>query len=357
MKFAVNTHVSQKPGLLSTKERIDELEKEAALSDQLGFDFFFSQEHHFSQAFTLATNPTAIHTIIARCTEKIRLGPMTYVVPISQPLRVAEDICFLDQISNGRLDVGFSKGVVWHEHGAFGVRESEAGERLKEGMDFILKAISAEGVFSFNGKYYQGHEIEMAVHPFDNGPRIWIPTATPNNAYSWGKRGFGVMGFSWLGLDLHVEVFKKFREGLAASESLNKNVDSAYLSSYIVAETESEARHLAEVHFREQVALFEYEEGRSFKMADSFEVKHIYRGILGLFDRIKNDFDGFSIPQKIIIYGTPERVAEQILELEDLFGISTVLSEFNLGMMKWKDVEKSMTLFAKEVMPRVNKNK
>ena len=153
---------------------------------------------------------------------------------------------------------------------------------------------------------------------------------------------------SWLGLELHKGVFAAYREGWAERGNPAGGERLAYLSSYVVAETDEEARRLAEQHFPEQVSLFDYEEGRSYWFGDT-DVKRVYKGLLEMFAKIKQpeNFD----PPLIVVHGSPETVTEKIRMLQQELGINTIFGEFNFGLMPWETAQRSLKLFAEEVMP------
>jgi alkanesulfonate monooxygenase SsuD/methylene tetrahydromethanopterin reductase-like flavin-dependent oxidoreductase (luciferase family) len=180
---------------------------------------------------------------------------------------------------------------------------------------------------------------------------MWIPTATPDNAKEWGRRGYGVAGFSWLGIDIHEAIFAAYQEGWQESGLPVEDQRIAYLSSVVVADTDAEAEKLAKKHFPEQVELFEYEEGRSHWFGDT-NLKRVYSGLLNLFAQIKN-VDEVSGPAQMIIHGSPETVAQKMLTLRAALPINTYFAEFSFGHMPWDTVRHSMELFASEVMPRV----
>lgn len=349
--FADFDHVAHK-GTMSVADRLQEFFWEAKLADDLGFDYYFTAEHHFSGDFSLSVSQALTCSMLAQQTKRIRFGPMTIILPIADPLRVAEEFTIIDHMSGGRLEIGVGRGVVFHELATYGRRNADGPAIFRENLEFLIKCWTNDENFSWNGVYNQYFDIEMPWKPLQQPhPRFWVPTATPDNAKEWGRRGYGVGGFSWLGVDIHKDIFAAYQEGWEQSGLPVEEQRIAYLSSYIVADTDAEAEKLAKQHFPEQVELFEYEEGRSYWFGDT-NLKRVYSGLLDLFDQLK-DVDNVSGPGQMIIHGSPETVAEKMMTLREAFPVNTYFSEFSFGLMPWDTVKHSMELFASEVMPRV----
>ena len=349
--FADFDHIAHKR-TMSVADRLKEFVLELKLAESLGFDYYFTAEHHFSQDFSLSPSQAVTCTIMARETERIRFGPMTIILPIANPLRIAEEFTIIDHLSGGRLEVGVGRGVVHHELASYGRRGSDGPALFRENLECMLKCWTNEENFSWNGQFHQFFDIEMPWKPLQQPhPRIWIPTATPENAREWGRRGYAVAGFSWLGIDIHKEIFRAYHEGWEQCGLPEDQKRIGYLSSYVVADTDAEAEELAKQHFPEQVELFEYEEGRSYWFGDT-DLKRVYSGLLALFNQIK-DVDNFSGPAQMIVHGSPETVAEKMIMLREVLGVNAYLSEFSFGLMPWETVKRSMELFSTKTMPMV----
>jgi alkanesulfonate monooxygenase SsuD/methylene tetrahydromethanopterin reductase-like flavin-dependent oxidoreductase (luciferase family) len=111
VKFAHFSHVWNKPGMIAA-ERYEQLWRELTACDELGFDFGFTVEHHFNPNESWMPSPSIYCTGAAARTRRMRHGPMGFVVPLYDPLRIAEDAAVLDNILNGRLELGLVAGIV-----------------------------------------------------------------------------------------------------------------------------------------------------------------------------------------------------------------------------------------------------
>ena len=110
MEFGYFSHVWHKP-FLTASQRYQLLWREFALADQLGFDYGFTVEHHFRPTESLMPSPTIFCTGAAMHTKRMKIGPLGWIVPLYDPLRIAEDAAVLDQMCNGRLQLGLVSGI------------------------------------------------------------------------------------------------------------------------------------------------------------------------------------------------------------------------------------------------------
>ena len=110
MKFAHFSHVWAKSGL-TPGERYNQLWREIELCDKLKFDYAFCVEHHFRPDESLMSSPSLFATGAGLKTKNLRIGPMGYIVPLYNPLRLVEEIAIIDQMLEGRLELGLVPGV------------------------------------------------------------------------------------------------------------------------------------------------------------------------------------------------------------------------------------------------------
>ena len=111
MKFAHFSHVWNKPGMTAAA-RYEQLWRELALADESGFDFGFCVEHHFNPNESWMPSPSIYCAVAAARTRRLRIGTMGNIVPLYDPLRIAEDAAVLDNVANGRFELGLVSGIV-----------------------------------------------------------------------------------------------------------------------------------------------------------------------------------------------------------------------------------------------------
>ncbi|SRR5579883_66127 len=134
------------------------------LAEQMGFDVAWFAEHHFAN-YSLCPSPLMMAAAAARETKTIRLGPAVVVAPLYNPIRVAEEIAFLDQVSEGRAVLGLGTGYQRFEFEAFGADLSERQERMLEIWQIIDQAVH-QNRFHFSGKRYRLPDVPMAIRLF-----------------------------------------------------------------------------------------------------------------------------------------------------------------------------------------------
>ena len=151
VQFGIIDHIDRQklPIFQTFDERLDQV----CRFDADGFYAYHLTEHHFT-VHGMAPSPITFLAAAARLTKQIRLVPTVLVMPTYHPLRLAEEICMLDQLSHGRFEFGVGRGIVPHELSLFGINPHEAPDIMKEGFEVLMKALTHEFV-SFRGDYYK----------------------------------------------------------------------------------------------------------------------------------------------------------------------------------------------------------
>ena len=137
-----------------------EMLEQIQYQEELGFDGVFFAEHYVGgYAFP---SPPVFAAAVAQRTKRIRLGTGVTLLPLSNPIRTAEEYAMLDVLSNGRLDFGVGRGVLKAEYELFDIAESESQGRFHESLEIILQAWTQDSV-TFNGKYYKINDVKGAA--------------------------------------------------------------------------------------------------------------------------------------------------------------------------------------------------
>lgn len=349
MYFAVFSHIAQKESC-SIRQRLEEFVAEAQLADRSGLDYMFTTEHHFTGRFSLSPSQPVSLALIAQATRRIRFGPMVVILPITQPLRVLEELIILDHFSGGRLELGFGRGITPHEHVTYGVEPHEDKERFQEALDFLAKAMSSEGRFSWLGKHYTYIDVDLAwrflqqPHPF-----IWCPTNTPDNAYEYGKLGWGTGGFGVLGAGFYEKVFPEYRRGWAEGGHPAEGQRLCYLTSTIIADTDSEARDLMYEHFDRQMDLFKLERELS-REATGGDLSRAAQASLTRLNALTADMKASDDDLRFLC-GSPDTVIGKIKALRERLGFNVFIGEYSFGELPFEVVEHSYELLVSKVMP------
>ncbi len=157
-------------------------------AEQVGFDRVALAEHHVSDDnFLPSLLPIA--TAIAARTKRMLIGTEIFLLPLHHPVRLAEDVAVLDIVSGGRFEWGVAAGYREAEYGAMGMKLSQRPGRMEEGIEIIRKCWTEEA-FSYDGKYYQLHDVRMTPKPITpGGPKLILGAASPAAARRAARLG------------------------------------------------------------------------------------------------------------------------------------------------------------------------
>ena len=140
------------PALRDWKTLFEEGVEQIQYSEELGFDYCLVAEHHFSN-YGNSPSPLLQALHIGQRTKRIKIGTAVLVLPVWQPLRLAEEVAVLDNLIDGRFICGIGRGYQPHELGGFGVTIPESRKRFEETLDVLLKAWTQDESFSYEGEY------------------------------------------------------------------------------------------------------------------------------------------------------------------------------------------------------------
>src|SRR5579862_6400664 len=178
VKFAHFSHVWNKAGM-TTGERYRQLWRELELCDDLGFEYAFAVEHHFRPEESQMPSPAAYCAGAAAHTQRLRIGPMGYFVPLYDPLRILEEVGVLDNLLDGRLEVGLVSGIAPESFPPYGADYENRGAITNETLGLIKKAYASEAPFTFEGPYHQYHDVQLSVRPVQKPhPPLWLESRT-----------------------------------------------------------------------------------------------------------------------------------------------------------------------------------
>ena len=146
-----------------------------------GFHMYHLAEHH-STPLGMAPSPSVFLAAVARLTRSMRFGPMVYALPLYHPLRLVQEICMLDQMSRGRLDLGFGRGASPIELDYFGRDYEEAEPIYREFLDLIVMGLTQQRLDG-KGKYYSFDDVPILMEPVQKPyPQMWYGAHLPESA-------------------------------------------------------------------------------------------------------------------------------------------------------------------------------
>lgn len=362
MKFAHFSHVWNRPGMVPA-ERYDQLWRELELADQVGFDYGFAVEHHFLPYESWMTSPTVYCTGGAAHTKKMRIGPMGYIVPLYDPIRILEEAAVLDQILHGRLELGLVSGIVpeyFNHYTHFLGSRAEAFERRRELthelVPLIKKAFAEEGAFSFKGPFHKYEQVRLSVKPLQKPhPPLWIQSREKDTLRVLAREGVHTGYLLFLP---RKEAAPRYQEYLhlwrEAAHSEKPNI--GYWTLVYVDETDEKAVRKAAPHIVHAFSQVFGVGDAGFADQARLVANYEKRGEWGAAEIAKNMTNvEYLLERNLVFVGSPTTVVQKIkaASLEGLF--NSVLAEFNLGWLEEEDLMRSIGLFGSQVIPALRK--
>ncbi|MFO1466656.1 MAG: LLM class flavin-dependent oxidoreductase [Steroidobacteraceae bacterium] len=193
MKFGIANAIRNHPGHAYPLQRVyEDYVGDAVLAEELGFDFSWYGEHRMTPC-QWTPSPLAVCAWVAARTTRLRVGPQVLCLPFHHPLRVAEDVAVIDNLSGGRFDFGVGVGSQFEEFQTFRLDPKERIGRTWEAMELIERCFREAGTFSFKGRYFDLPEITFTTKPVQPQMPIWWGGAGPKNLQKAAERGYHLM--------------------------------------------------------------------------------------------------------------------------------------------------------------------
>jgi alkanesulfonate monooxygenase SsuD/methylene tetrahydromethanopterin reductase-like flavin-dependent oxidoreductase (luciferase family) len=331
-----------------------------------GFDGVCVTEHSQS-TYDISPNPNLMASAVAYGAQAEGLDVAITVLGRSlgksrEPLKIAEEYAYLDNISGGRLIAGFPVGLGYDANQNGAIPAIETRDRYREHRDLILKAWTEPEPFAWTGKFEKYGQVNIWPRPIQQPhPPIWIPgTGTPGTLTDILQRDWAFVYLSWAGPKLvGRQVFDRYWE-LAEEQGRDRNpYRLAFLQVVAVSETDERAekeyaKHL-EHHYRSGLGTVP---ASGFGLPGYVEpagVEHLVRnpGELGMFAKMRNTTYKEIVESQLAIVGSPATVAERIEEFVREFRVGNLLVMLQNGSMPRDLTEKNISLFAEEVLPRL----
>jgi alkanesulfonate monooxygenase SsuD/methylene tetrahydromethanopterin reductase-like flavin-dependent oxidoreductase (luciferase family) len=277
---------------------------------------------------------------VAQRTTRLRFGPLVYTLPLHHPLRLIEEVCMLDQMSGGRLELGVGKGISPIETGYFGVDPDKRQKLYAEALEVLLRGLDVDALpgrrLSFQGEHYAYRDVPIELEPVQKPhPPLWVGVATPEGADHAGRRGYNFVSLSTVG---ETRVLTE-RYRAAAKEAGAAPQRMLGLGRFvIVAPTDGEALAIARRTYPKWHANFHY-----------LYSLHGRAPVLGVrapdFDLIRDGGRG--------IAGSPATVAAMLRSQLAQAGVNYFVGQFAFGDLATDEITRSVELFVREVMPAV----
>jgi alkanesulfonate monooxygenase SsuD/methylene tetrahydromethanopterin reductase-like flavin-dependent oxidoreductase (luciferase family) len=341
MKFGIFL-LLQSPDMRPSQETYAHAIEQAVLADQLGFDYVVAAEHHFS-SYGFLPNPLLLIPTLAERTKQIRFSTAVVVLPLRNPIQVAEDIAMLDILTGGRVEVGFGTGYQQYEFERFGVNLAENRAMFEEALELIGKLLSAEDV-RHEGRYWRLPETTILPRPITKPhPQFWRATSSVDTM-AWSlARGIKVItGGTASSMERVISNWYLFQDAVEAA-GVSWPQEFIINRGVYVSDSEADAKAML------PHAVWHTRTARGLS-TNSLPVR-AGRAMTELTARVAEQDDPDFL-YRDWFFGTPEIVAEKIRRMTQYVGVTYLNCTFNLGQIPHEKVMRSMELFAAKVMPQ-----
>ena len=356
MKFAYFSHVWCKKNM-TPHQRYELLWRELELADSLKFDYGFCVEHHFSPQESWISAPSLFTAAAAMRTKYMKVGPMGYVVPLYNSLRLAEEIAILDQMLNGRFEIGLVSGINQRYFGPFGLDYDDRKTPTLEYIDYLRAAFGKTQPFSFVGQHHSTKNATLSVQPVQRPhPPIWMQSRDPETLEFCAKNGLNTGYFV---VYPRKDAAPRYRKFLADWENAgwNHKPNIAYSTLVYVDQTDKQAietalKHAARAYegFLPDALPNENFENRVERYTEKFKE----RGEDGAAVIMANIFNPeYLMENDLIFIGSPETVTKKLRKYAEEGVFNTFMGEFNFAELEEVDVMRSVKLFGEKVIPNL----
>ncbi len=306
------------------------------MADRGGFYAWHTAQH---QATPLSINisPSVLLAAAIQRSERLRVGALTFCLPWYDPYRFYNEICMLDQMSRGRVELGVGRGISLIESAVYGIEDVEESRgRYRETLDIFFNACGKD-TLEHEGAYYNYHDVELHTEPYQKPyPPLWFPSSSPDIIDFVARHGYntaipGPPQDVRPMLDQYREIWMEHQDdegrhnAHVAAPRLGRN------QHVFVAETDAEADAIAGPAMAEWAS----------------HISHLSR---------KHQASLVRAPQpdrstRVVIAGSPRTVAEQLVESVKVSGINYCILVFSYGDLTPERAERSLELFISDVMP------
>jgi alkanesulfonate monooxygenase SsuD/methylene tetrahydromethanopterin reductase-like flavin-dependent oxidoreductase (luciferase family) len=329
--------------------------------DKLGYDGIGFNEHHCSP-YGLMNSPNLLASAIAQRTKKVKLLIYGNLLPLHEPLRLAEELAMLDCLSQGRLIAGFARGIP-REYQVHNVPLADSRARFEEAYEIIMGAWREE-VFSFSGKFWSYKDVALWPRPLQRPhPPIWMPITSSKESIEFaGKHDITITpGLGSIGLQQ--DVIRYFAKCLAAAGHRIEPRHIALGQSVYVADSKAAAvkeNGPYQLYFNRTLYshgnFTEHSKGEASGYVSSSSTDYIRPENRQVAERARADFrnmtmDDVARQAENQPWGTAAEVTERIINAANRTGAGTVLLSFNRGAMPQELFVEQIRRFAREILP------
>ena len=333
--------------------------------ERVGFDGIAVNEHH-ATPYGLMNSPNLLVAAAAQRTSRMKILTYGNLLPLHNPLRLAEELAMLDCMSNGRLIAGLARGVP-REYRIYDIPPGESRARFDEGFEIMRRAWTDE-VFSYEGQFYKYPEISLWPRPVQQPhPPIWVPVTGSKESIEWAARVDACITPGITRGVVREDMIRYYAQQQAlhgrkvTPDKLNFMAD-AYVADSKAQAVKEYGAHYA--YFFNTLMAYDHQKkdtGAGYYSKDAHS--HLRQGAKGTFaERPTSNREPIALDQVAqmaegLAWGTADEVVEKIIEEADEAGMETVMLVCNRGSLPQEMFLNQIRRLGEEVLPRLHAHK
>ena len=310
----------------------------AEAADKAGFHGWHIAEHQ-GTPLSIDGSPSLVLAAAIQRTKRLRLGALTFCLPWYNPYRFYNEICMLDQMSGGRIELGVGRGVSPIESSYFGMKSiDESRERYRETLDIFFAACGTR-VLDHEGKYYSYEGLELQLHPKQKPyPPLWFPSSDRNSIEFTAKHGYHTVLNTTAAeagklYAQYREVWAKHRDDPGRHNAHVRAPKLGKSQHVFVADSDAEAKKIGDAAYQ----------------VWSEHLTHLTRKH-GKADLLNVNPQSPAAVTRLVA-GSPKTVTRELAGIVRESGINYLLLVFSFGDLAPERAMRSMELFVAQVMP------
>ncbi len=332
--------------------------EQVMLAEEVGFDSFWTVEHHFLDEFSHCSAPEVLYGVIAAKTKRIRIGHGVRLLPFpyNHPVRAAEMAATLDILSNGRLEFGTGRSGTAIELDGFGIDPAHTRGMWEESLSMIPR-MWKEDIFSHEGRFFRIPPRHVIPKPVQKPhPPLWMACTSPDSHETAGKKGLGLLSFT-IAVDLpelarRIQLYKSaIRQAEPIGDFVNDQAAVFTLThcSRSRAEAYAEAEEGILWYNKKQLEMLGQSLDRLLKQGAGYDY---YRQFVTQFTKDNNATFDFSYlnHQNMVIVGDFKECIEKVHAYKEI-GVETLLCLMQNYGVPHEKVMQSIRLWGEHVIP------
>jgi alkanesulfonate monooxygenase SsuD/methylene tetrahydromethanopterin reductase-like flavin-dependent oxidoreductase (luciferase family) len=332
--------------------------------DRFGYDGVGFNEHHCSP-YGLMNSPNLMASAAAQRTKRLKLLIYGNLLPLHEPLRLAEELAMIDCLSNGRLISGFARGIP-REYQVHNVSLADSRARFEEAYDIITRAWTEE-IFSYEGKFWSYKDVAMWPRPVQEPhPPIWVPVIGSKESIEFaGRHNLPITPGLGRARGLRDDIIRFYAGCLAkAGHRITPDHLSLGITAYVA---DSKTQALKEygphiLYFNRTLFshgnFTEVERQRESGYASTASTDYVRPENLRAAANLREDFRNMTMADlerqaEEMPMGTADEVAQRIIDAAESAGANQVQLAINRGCLPHDLYMAQIERFAREVLPRL----